>query len=161
MIIVDNKIQVAKIRLAYIVTLTMGIFILVSPYLFNFTETENLISLIFGTGFLVTFLLLLFIRPQYVYFSIENNTKIVIRNYQAFPFFRKYKAYQFNVSNLEDYGLKSLIFNQIKLIRFMVTSKNKIGKYPWLYLSAVSKKEISALVNFLNKILPPEKRKKI
>ncbi|MFN8257885.1 MAG: hypothetical protein U0W24_19465 [Bacteroidales bacterium] len=160
MIIVDNKIQVAKIRLAYIVLLAVGVFILFSPFIFNFSEAENLISHVFGVLALLAFIYLVVIKPHYIYFSVEGNSKIVIRTYHAFPLFRKYKAYQLNIKDFDSYEIRTMLFNQIKRLRLYIISKNKTGKYPWLELSVVPEKDYKMLINFLDKILPPERRKK-
>ncbi len=159
MIIVDNKIQVAKIKLAYIVTFLMGIFLVISSHFIGLTEVETHVCIISGVVLLITFIYLLLIKPQYVYFSVESNSKIIVRNYQALPVFRKYKAFEIKIENIKDYELKSSFFNQVKQIRFLVSTKNKIGKYPWICLSALPKKDINSLIVFLNKILPVEKRK--
>jgi len=159
MIVVDNKIQVAKIKLAYIITFLIGVLLLISPYFIRVTKIEFLFSIIFGGALLIIFIYLLLIKPQYAYFSVESNTKIIVRNYNAFPFFRKYKAFEVKIASIQDYEIKYSLFNQVLQIRFLVTTKNKIGKYPWISLSAVPKKDIQSLIATLNKILPPEKRK--
>jgi len=161
MILIDNKIQVAKIRMAYIVTLSIGLILLVLPPLIDFTKFESLMSQITGALLLMIFIYLLLIKPEYLYFSVENNTKLTIRYYQAFPAFRKYKAFEIKIASIQDFEVKNSLFNRVKMIRFLVSTKNKVGKYPWLSLSAVPKKDIDSLMNFLNKILPPDKRKKL
>ncbi len=159
MIVVDNKIQVAKIKLAYIITFLIGILLLIYPYFMQVTKIELLFSIIFGSALIITFIYLLLIKPQYAYFSVENNTKIIVRNYNAFPFFRKYKAFEVKIASIQDYEIRYSFFNQVQQIRFLVTTKNKVGKYPWISLSAVPKKDVKTFVALLNKILPPEKRK--
>jgi hypothetical protein len=159
MIIVDNTIPVAKLRLAYVVTIVLGIILIVSPVFINLSKLESVLCSISGAVLLLLFVYLLIIKPQYVYISVENNSKIIVRNYQAFPVFRKYKAFEINITNIQDYELKNSFLNQMKSIRFSVTTKNKIGKYPWISLSAVPKKDIKSLISLLNKILPPKKRK--
>ena len=32
------------------------------------------------------------IKPEYIFIKIEKNSKLIVRNYTAFPLFRKYKA---------------------------------------------------------------------
>jgi len=159
MIIVDNKIQVAKIKLAYLVTLPIGLLLVFLTDFITFNETEALVSNIIGGLLIIAFALLILIKPQYFYFAVENNSKIVIRIYHAFPFFRKYKAFEMNVANLHDYELKQSFLGLIKSIQFSVLAKNKVGKYPPINLVLVTEKEIKSLIGFLNKILPPAKRK--
>lgn len=159
MIIVDNQIQTAKIKLAYIVTLPIGLLLLFSPAFISLARIETIAGIVMGALLLLTFIILFIINPQYFYFSIENNSKIIIRNYHAFPAFRKYKAFEMNVSSLQDYEIRKSFFGLLKTIRFTVLTKNKVGKYPWISLSAVSEKEIKSLESFLNKVLPPARRK--
>jgi hypothetical protein len=161
MIIVDNKLQIAKIRLAYIFTIMASSSLLVYSF-FSKTYTDGkLISFIIGIIMFIIFLFLLLIKPEYIYFSIENNNKIIIKNYTAFPLFRKYKAFEIPISSIYDYEIKKVFLDQLIFMRISVKSKNKIGKYPWLSLSSLSKKELKRLIETLDKILPAEKRKKI
>jgi hypothetical protein len=161
MIIADNKIQVAKLRLAYIVSLAMGILLLLSSFLFKLTIQEEILGIVLGAILLLVFIYLIIIKPDYIYFAVENNTKIIVRTYSAFPLFRKYKAFEIIINEFQDIELSYHFFKQIKKIRFTISKNNKVGKYPWLNLSAFSNKDIILITEKLNKILPPGKRKKI
>jgi hypothetical protein len=160
MIITDNKMRVAKIRLAYIVSITTGtILIIYSLFSSNFSDSK-LISMVAGMILYLVFSYLLVIKPEYVYFSVTNNKKLTIRNYTAFPLFRKYKAFEIPLGDIHSYEVKKTFFNQIVFIRLLVRKNNKIGKYPWLSLSAASKGEIDKLTSSLEKLLPAESRNK-
>jgi hypothetical protein len=160
MILVDNKIQVAKIRLAYIFLILASAALLVYSFFSDSYAEGKLISFLLGIIMFLAFLFLLLIKPEYIYFSILNNNKLLVRNYTAFPAFRKYKAFEIPMTSVFDYEIKKAFFNQIIFIRIIVKSKNKLGKYPWLSLSAVPKKDIGKLLDSLKKILPVENRKK-
>jgi len=158
MIVVDNRLQVAKIKLAYMVTLPVGLLLIFSSHFISSSESEALVCIILGSLLVFTFIFLLIIKPQYLYFSAENSGKIIIRTYHAFPAFRKYKAFEMNAAGLQDYEIRTSFFGFLKSIRFSVLSNQKIGKYPWISLSAVSKKEFTALKVFLDKLLKTSKQ---
>lgn len=160
MILVDNKLQVAKIRLAFILTIVAGTILVIYSVFFKVQENVQIISLSAGIILYLLFLYLLLVKPEYIYFSVENNKKLLVRNYTAFPLFRKYKAFEIQLQSIHGYEIKTAFFNQIKLIRIHVIKNNKVGKYPWLSLSAMPKSEFEKLTTSLDKLLPPEKRKK-
>jgi hypothetical protein len=160
MILVDNKIEVAKLRLFYIVSIITGsILIIYSSFSASGTEGK-ILSLFLGVICYIIFLYLLIIKPEYTYFAIENNSKLLVRNYAAFPVFRKYKAFEVSLSSIYDYELKKALFNQIIFIRILVRSQNKIGKYPWISLSAVPQKDLKKLYQTMDKLLQVDKTKK-
>ena len=160
MTIVDNKLEVAKIRLTYIITISACI-ILVLYSVFARGQSEGKIySLILGTLFCLAFLYLIIIKPEYIYFSIETNKKLVVRNYTAFPLFRKYKAFEIPLASMYDFEIKKAFFNRLVFMRIHIKTNNKIGKYPWLSLSALPAKDRKKLVDNLNKLISADKRKK-
>lgn len=159
MILADNKLPVAKYRLAYIVTFATGLGLVLFAEFSNSPIKENLFSLILGILLLAAFVIMLLIKPEYVYFALEKNTKLVVRNYNAFPLFRKYKAFEIPINIIQDYEIKTEFLGLKKVIRIVVKTKNKVGKYPWISISAVSKKEIKATLTTLNKLIPSDKRK--
>lgn len=159
MILVDNKLKVAKIRLTYILTITSGALLVLYSVFSNQYAEGKILSLVFGIIFCLAFLYLIIIKPEYIFFSIENNNKLVVRNYTAFPLFRKYKAYEILLSNIFDYEIKKVFFNQLIFIRILVKKNNNIGKYPWLSLSIVSKAELKKITDSLDKLITVEKRK--
>jgi hypothetical protein len=159
MILVDNKLKVAKIRLTYILTITAGALLVIYSVFSNHYAEGKLLSLVLGIIFCLAFLYLIIIKPEYIFFSIENNNKLIVRNYTAFPLFRKYKAYEIVLSNIFDYEIKRVFFDQLIFIRILVKKNNNIGKYPWLSLSIVSKDELKKITNSLDKLISLEKRK--
>ena len=55
MILVDNKLQIAKLRLTYIVTLTVGVIFLLYGLFSNNFGTEKTISVIVGVVLILVF----------------------------------------------------------------------------------------------------------
>lgn len=160
MILVDNKLQVAKYRLAFVVTFVIGLFFLFFALFSKSQITENLVYLIIGLVLLAVFLFMVLLKPEYVYLSIEKNSKIVVRNYTAFPVFRKYKAFEIPLKAIHDFEINKTFFGLRRFIRFTVKTQKQIGKYPWLSLSAAPKKDILKIIEALNKMVPTDKRKK-
>ncbi len=160
MILIDNKLQVAKLRLAFVVTFATGLFFIFFGFFSNNTSSENMISLIIGAILLLVFSFLVVIKPEYVYISVQKNSKIIIRNYTAFPLFRKYKAFEVPVNSVHGFEINQGFLGKKRFIRILVKTKNQVGKYPWLSLSAVSKNDINKTIETLNKMLPADKRNK-
>jgi hypothetical protein len=159
MIIVDNKLQVAKIRLAYILTISLGILLIIYSLFANSYTEGKIMSLVIGIVLCLVFLYLLVIKPEYIFFSIQDNNKIIVRNYTAFPMFRKYKSYEIRLSEIYDYEIKKAFFNQLIFIRILVKKNNKTGTYPWLSLSVLPKADLKKLTDSLNKLLSNERKK--
>lgn len=157
MILVDNKIEAAKIRLAYIVSISTGTILIIYSAFSSSGAEGKLLGLILGVICYIVFLYLLMIKPEYAYFAIENNNKLVVRNYSAFPLFRKYKAFEVSIPDIFNYELKKALFGQIILIRILVKNKNKIGKYPWISLSVVPKPDLKKLYQSMDKLLSADK----
>jgi hypothetical protein len=159
MTIVDNKLQVAKIRLAYILTISIATLLILYSLFANSYADGQTISLIIGIILVSIFLYLLIIKPEYLFFSIQNNNKLIVRNYTAFPMFRKYKSYEIQLTTIYDYEIKKAFFNQLIFIRILVKKNNQIGNYPWLSLSALPRKDLKKLTESLDKLISIEKRK--
>lgn len=159
MILVDNKLKVAKYRLAYIVTFPIGILFFIFALYSNSPAKENVVSLAIGSLLLFIFVFMLIIDPQYIYISIVKNNKIIVRNYTAFPLFRNYKAFEIPINTFYDFEIQKQLGGLKKAFRITVASKKKIGKYPWISLSAVSKNEINTIISSLNKLVPADRRK--
>ncbi len=161
MILIDNKLQVAKLRLAFVVTFATGLFFIFFGMFSNNTGFENLISLIIGVTLILIFIFLVLLKPEYIYIAIQKNSKIIVRNYTAFPLFRKYKAFEIPVNSIYDFEVNNSLLGRKRSIRILVKTKNKIGKYPWLSLSAVSKNDLNKTIESLNKLLPADRRNKV
>jgi hypothetical protein len=159
MIIIDNKLQVAKIRLTYILTISSGILLIIYSLFANSYTEGKVLSLVLGCASCLVFLYLLIIKPEYIFFSVQNNNKLIVRNYVAFPVLRKYKSYEIPLSEIYDYEIKRAFFDRLIFIRIHVKKNNKIGNYPWLSLSALPKADIKRLTENLNKLIPNERRK--
>jgi hypothetical protein len=158
MILVDNKLQVAKLRLAFVVTFATGLFFIFFGLFSNNTGFENLISLIIGIILLLIFSFLLILKPEYIYITIQKNSKLIVRNYTAFPLFRKYKAFEVPINSVHSFEINKSLMGKRRFIRILVKTKNKVGKYPWLSLSAVSINDINKTIESLNKLLPADRR---
>jgi hypothetical protein len=159
MVIVDNRLQVAQIRLAYILSVSIATLLVLYSLFANSYADGQTLSLIFGIVLSMVFLYLLIIKPEYVYFAIQNNNKLIVRNYTAFPMFRKYKSYEIQLSTLYDYEIKRAFFNRLIFIRIIVKKNNQTGNYPWLSLSALPNKDLKKLTESLDKLVSLEKRK--
>ena len=148
--IVKNQLQVAKIKLAYIVSLVIGVFLMGFVFTSSFFALENYIMFFFAVFLLLFFLYLIIIKPEYVYFA-KNKNKIIIKNYPARPILRNYKAYEINLNDFYNFNVNKRFFNKkLELILTIKTKKGE-GSYPPISLSALSNSEIKKLLSFLGK----------
>ncbi len=148
MTLIDNRLQVAKIRLGYIVSF----FLAVLFFVFTFSRFINTtVSWIAAGVALLVFVYFLLIKPEYIYVYIKNNKKLIIRTYNAFPLFRQYKSYELDLANFVGIETKKNLFSSRPFIRFLVKSKKSVGVYPWLSLSVVPKQEYNRFATYINK----------
>ena len=148
--IVNNQLQVAKIKLAYIVSFVIGLFLMAFAVSASYFSIEHYIMLFLSVFLLIFFIYLIIIKPEYVYFY-EKNNKIQIKNYPARPFFRNYKAFNIDTSTLYNFKIQKSFFNQKTELILTIKTKKGRGSYPPISLSALSKNEIIKLSKFLNK----------
>ncbi len=157
MILIDNRLQVAKIRLAYIVSLAISVMFLA----FSFSRfADKQLGLIVAGIILLIFVYLLIIKPEYVFIQIVKNSKLIVRTYHAFPMFRQYKAYEVALNSLIAVETKKNPFSSKPFFRLAVRNKKAVGKYPWLSLSIVSKRDFNKFADYINRNVKVEKKVK-
>jgi len=148
--IVNNQLQVAKIKLAYIISLVASIVLFAFVYSSYSFTVDVYVLLFFAISFLLYFIYLIIIKPEYVYFAQIKN-KIIIKNYPARPILRNYKAYEIDLSSFYNYKInKTLLSKKIELILTIKTKKGT-GNYPPISLSALRTKELKKLLKYLDK----------
>ena len=72
--IVNNQLQVAKIKLAYIISLVASIVLFAFVYSSYSFTVDVYVLLFFAISFLLYFIYLIIIKPEYVYFAQINCT---------------------------------------------------------------------------------------
>ncbi len=150
MILIDNTLQVAKIRLGYIISFLMSM----TFYTFSMTDfLDNKLSLVFAIISTLLFIYLVIIKPEYFFVQIKNNKNLIIRTYHAFPLFRKYKVFEIPLNSFVGVETKKNVFSSKGFVRFLVRTKASVGKYPWISLSIVPKKDYNRFVTYVNKTL--------
>ena len=149
--IINNQLQVAKIKLAYILSLVMGLSLLTFALTGSFFSFEKYIMLFLAIFLLLFFIYLVIIKPEYVYFA-EVKNKIQIKNYPARPVLRSYKAYEIDLSAFHHFKISKSFFNQKAELILTIKTKKGEGDYPPLSLSALSKKELIKLSKYLSSV---------
>jgi len=148
--IINNQLQVAKIKLAYIISLLVGLSLLVFVYSSYIFTVEAYVMLFLSIALFLFFIYLIIIKPEYIYFAQIKN-KIIIKNYPARPIFRNYKAFEIDLKSLYSYKIqKSFLNKKIELVLTIKTKKGT-GNYPPMSLSALSTNELKKLLTFLDK----------
>lgn len=152
--LIDNKLQIAKLRLAYMVSFFLGnLFLVFAFFSDNNGFVNNTVGLVIAIVLLCVFLFLLIIKPEYIFIQISKKNSIIVRTYSAFPMFRKYKSFEIPLNTIIGLERKKNNFYPKPYFRFVVKTKKSIGKYPWLSLSAVPKKDFNRMITYLNKSL--------
>ena len=147
--IINNQLQVAKIKLAYILSLSIGLFLLAFGLFGSFYSFEKYIMLFAAIILLMFFIYLVIIKPEYIYIA-EIKDKIQIKNYPARPLLRNYKAFEIKLSTLNNFKIQKSFFNQKASLILTIKTKKGEGNYPPLSLSALSKKELTKLSKYLS-----------
>ncbi len=151
--LIDNRLQVAKLRLAYIVFFVLGNIFLVFALFSNNYFIDNTLSLVIAIVLLLVFVFLLAIKPEYVFIQVKKQKTVVVRTYSAFPLFRKYKSFEIPLNSVVGLEMKKNIFYPRPFVRFVVKIKNKEGKYPWLSFSAVSKTDFNRMKTYFKRLV--------
>ncbi len=153
MILIDNRLQVAKLRLAYIVSFTMSSIFFAFSFVSNNSFISNNVSLFIAICLMLIFVYLIRIKPEYLYVQIRKNNTILVRTYSAFPLFRKYKSFEIPINAIVEIERKKNPFYPKPFIRIVVKTKKSVGTYPWLNLAAVPKVSYNKLATYFNNTL--------
>ncbi len=149
MVIVNNQLKVAKIKMAYILSFLVGIGLIVPIFVVRSVTIEHLIMSIFGIVLFLYFVFLILSKPEYIYME-ESKGKLRIKTYPARPVLRQYKAFEIILNTLSHFEIHKSFFGQkISLILWVQTKKGS-GAYPPLSLSALSKAEQQKISKYLS-----------
>ncbi|MEN8119589.1 MAG: hypothetical protein ABFS35_04555 [Bacteroidota bacterium] len=149
MVIVNNQLKVAKIKLAYIICLFLGIGFLIPLFVSRNITIEHYIMFIVAIILIVYVIYLVLIKPEYIYIA-DLKGSLQIKNYPARPILRQYKAFEINLSSLHHFEIHRSIFNQKIMLTIWIKTKKGVGNYPPLSLSALSKNDQLKLAKFLS-----------
>lgn len=149
MIVVNNQLQVAKIKLAFILSFFLGIGLFIPIFVTRYVTIDHYIMFALAIVLSVSFIYLNLIKPEYVYLA-EVKGSLQIKNYPARPILRQYKAYEIKLSSIHHFEIHRSIFNKKITLTIWVKTKKGTGNYPPLSLSAISKNELLKLTKYLN-----------
>ena len=149
MIVVNNQLQVAKLKMAYILSFFVGIGLSIPIFVTQHVTTEHIVMSVLGILFLFYFLYLVIIKPEYI-FMAEVRGKLQVKNYPARPVLREYKAFEINLDTLDHIEIKKSFFGKKIHLTIWVKTQKGIGNYPSLSLSALSSLEQKKVSKFLS-----------
>ena len=98
MVIVNNQLKVAKIKLAYIICLFLGIGFLIPLFVTRNITIEHYVMFIVSILLIVYVIYLALIKPEYIYIA-DLKGSLQIKNYPARPILRQYKAFEIKLSS--------------------------------------------------------------
>lgn len=149
MVIVNNQLKVAKIKLAFIICLFLGIGFLIPLFVTRNVTIEQYVMFILAIVLIVYVIYLALIKPEYIYMA-EIKGSLQIKNYPARPILRQYKAFEIKLSSLHHFEIHRSFFNKKIALTIWIKTKKGVGNYPPLSLSALSKNDQLKLSKFLS-----------
>ncbi len=149
MIVVNNQLQVAKIKLAYLLSFFLGIGFLIPIFVSQHITVEHYVMLVLAIALFVSFIYLVLIKPEYVYLA-EHKGSLQIKNYPARPILRHYKAFEIKLSSIHHFEIHRSIFNKKITLTIWVKTKKGTGNYPPLSLSALPKNDLFKMTKYLS-----------
>jgi len=148
MVIINNQLKVAKLKLAYIISFFLGIGFIIPYFITNYITIEYYAMFLIGILLILYILYLILTSPEYIYMA-EVKGNLQIKNYPARPISRTYKAYEIKLSTIHHFEISKTFYNKISL-NIWVKTKKGTGSYPPLSLSALSKAELLKLSKYLS-----------
>lgn len=126
--------------------------------IYAFISTEELAYLfgIAGGVALIVYILLWMRKPHY--FNIETKyNEIVVKFYNTHIGFSKTKSYQIKNNELYGYDIAEQLGGFSKIITFKIRKGKKVGTYPPVSISLLSKEDVTKLKNELDTIIKTNK----
>ena len=150
MVLVNNQLQVAKIKLSFNVGFFLGIGLLIPIFVVQHVTVEHYIMSAIAIILIVYVIYMSLIKPEYIYID-DSKGSLQIKNYPARPILRQYKAFEIKLSSLDHFEIHRSIFNQKITLIIWIKTKKGVGNYPPLSLSALSRNDQLKLAKFLSK----------
>ncbi len=140
----SNFKSIAKFTIIYgvllIVVLVMIIFSMIEPY------NKTWYLLVAGVLF-AAYLVLLLIKPHFFGLNLNKNV-IEVRFYNSHPFLSNYKQFKIPLSEYDGYELRKTLLGP--RIVFKIKRGKQVGRYPALSLTAVPKRDLKDILEFLD-----------
>jgi len=152
----NNFLNVAKIRLGFIISATIFLISLAMILFVRNLEWKIVVQLFSGAAFIL-YWLLHFIQPYYVSF-VGKNKKMQIKYFYAHPFMRRVKGFEFTASTLIDFEIRSSFFDLKHKLYLTVKTNKTRGEYPPISISALPLRHRQVLERELTKLIAQNKR---
>jgi len=147
--VIDNRLNTGKIRMAYIVLLSISAFSIAYAMFEGYSFREHYLALAFA-GLLILVYMFMHLKNLYYFYYNDEKSHIVIRYYYAHPFMRRYKTFQIKATELDKYEITTTLFGLQKYITLYAQTGKGTAKYPAVSISALSEKELMDLEKALN-----------
>ncbi len=149
MIIVNNQLKIAKLKMAYILTFFIGLGLIIPVFVVRHITVEHMIMAVLGIISFLYFLYLVLISPYYIYMA-ESKGSLQIKIYPARPVLRQYKAFEIKLNTLSHFEIRKSFMGQKVYLTLWVKTKKGTGNYPPISLSALSKAEQNKVSKYLS-----------
>jgi len=147
---VDNKERIGKIKIAFIVISALVVPLVVLLFLDSTDQVVKDVLVGIIALLLSINIFMLMLKLNYFFVEVKNN-KITVRYYGAYPFFRKYKAFEIPVRAYVGFSVKTGMFGLSKGVIFHAKNKQKAISLAPVSASAFSKEDMQKLSDMLKR----------
>ncbi len=144
--------NIDNFKRAAVLTIVLGVLLIVAIVLFIFGFIEyyyrKIYFIIAGLSFLA-YLVLLLKRMHYFSLTVDNGF-LIVKFYNPHPFMSNYRQIKIKLDEFYDYQIKKGLFNQDLILK--IKQKNKIGTYPPVSISGLSKTQKQELIEILDNL---------
>ncbi len=151
---IDNFRKSAVYRLVYPILFAIAISFI--AYFFIDSASYKILWLILGLCAVLVYVYFLLKKPHYLGIEIKSRI-IIVRYYNPHPFFERRKAFEVPIQNFEKYKIKEEMMGKRRMLTFFVRKGNKIGSYPPVSATLMTKTQLDSLEKELNTLLKIKK----
>ncbi|WP_430935412.1 hypothetical protein [Saccharicrinis sp. 156] len=132
---------------------TFGIIIFAALFVCSLTiDVLMHIWLQWTSGFIAALIVYFFVYGGYYYFEIDKvDDHFEVRFYNSFPFGRDFKMFRVPITAFIKYEINGNKFYRKKLLLYQMSS-SQLAKYPPIYITAFSSKDLNDLKKFFASI---------
>jgi hypothetical protein len=157
----DNSTTIISLRIKLFIALVVLIAFIILTYsakiikfpLLGMNEAVWIMFLV-GINLLVAFLPMV-LNYQFISYS-DDGEKIVLRYFSAGFFGGKKNSVEIDKKIFSGYKIETRFFGRIKSITLFTHLKTGVAKYPPVYISALTRDELSKFIRSLNLYTPNE-----
>jgi hypothetical protein len=148
----NNKATSRKALTVFGLSWLIVLAVLTSSFFFEF-EYDIIFQI--SVGLLLVLITIIFSCGGYYYLEIkvENNSTLIIKHYNLFPLWRKFKVFQIPVKRFEKYKIRKYFLGIFSFIYLYEESRKGVARYPGIGASAIPNSQQKRLIALLNNLI--------